>query len=163
MFGPRRISTFSASSSLAGAITALSSILNTSGIVISGISPRSMGSVISPVRAAATAVSGEQRYTFASAVPLLPSKFLLKVRRDTPPELGEKPMPIQGPHAHSSTLAPDAIISERAPLSASIPSTCLEPGDMERLTSGETVFPLRIAATLSISKSDELVHEPIQT
>ena len=35
-------------------------------------------------------------------------------------DFGEKPIPIQGPHAHSRILAPAAIRSARAPHSASI-------------------------------------------
>ena len=103
------------------------------------------------VKAEAAAVSGDTRYTCPSAVPDLPSKFLLKVRKDTPPELGEKPMPMHGPHAHSRTLAPAARISESAPQSASMARTCFDPGETERLTSGFTTFPFRIFATLSMS------------
>ena len=72
-------------------------------------------------------------------------------------------MPMQGPQAHSKTLAPLARISDRAPQSASIDRTCLEPGEMDRLTSGLMVFPLSKAATFSISNRDELVQEPMQT
>ena len=163
MLGPRRTSKSLASSGVAGGITALSSILKAAGIVTCGSSPKSLGSVISPVSAAATAVSGETRYTLASLVPLRPKKLRLNVRNDTPAELGEKPIPMQGPQAHSSSLAPLANISESAPQSASIESTCLEPGEMERLTEGEMVLPFKSAATFSISKSDELVQEPMQT
>ena len=119
--------------------------------------------MISPVKAAATAVSGDTRYTCPSAVPERPSKLRLKVRRETPPEFGEKPMPMQGPQAHSSTLAPLAMMSVSAPQSASISNTCLEPGDTERLTSGRMVLPLRSAATFSISYNEEFVQEPMQT
>ena len=163
IFGPLRISTLSASSAVAGASTALSSILNSSGIVISGMFPRSIGSVISPVKAAATAVSGDTRYTCPSAVPERPSKLRLNVLRETPPEFGENPMPIHGPQAHSSTLAPLAMISVNAPQSASISSTCFDPGETERLTSGRMVLPLSSAATFSISYNEELVQEPMQT
>ena len=93
--------------------------------------------MISPVRAAATAVSGDTRYTLASAVPLRPSKLRLKVRRLTPPELGEKPIPIQGPQAHSSSRAPETRISDSAPQSASMVRTCREPGDTDILTEGD--------------------------
>src|SRR5699024_1337582 len=115
MFGPLNIGSASASSGEAGGITALSSSLKLDGISTFGISPRRQGSVISPVSAAATAVSGETRYTWPSAVPERPSKLRLKVLSDTPPELGEKPMPMQGPQAHSRSLAPLARISESAP------------------------------------------------
>ena len=91
--------------------------------------PRSIGSVISPVKAAATAVSGDTRYTCPSAVPERPSKLRLNGPQGKHrPEFGEKPMPMQGPQAHSSTLAPLAMMSVSAPQSASISSTCLEPG-----------------------------------
>lgn len=122
-----------------------------SGSSTEGISPSFMGSVITPLMAAATAVSGDTRYTLPSLVPDLPSKFLLNVLKDTPPEFGEKPIPMQGPQAHSRTLAPDAMISDRAPQSASMARTCLDPGEIERLTLGSMVFPLRRAATLSMS------------
>src|SRR2546430_16199946 len=49
-----------------------------------GSVPRSRGSVISPSRAVAAAVSGLHRYTRASGVPLRPSKFRLNVRTDRP-------------------------------------------------------------------------------
>ena len=51
------------------------------------------------VRAEATAVSGETRYTCPSRVPERPRKFRLKVLRETPPEFGEKLMLMQGPQA----------------------------------------------------------------
>ena len=44
--------------------------------------------------------------------------------------------PMQGPHALSSILAPASIIVARAPFSASILSTCFEPGAIESETSG---------------------------
>ena len=50
-----------------------------------------------------------------------------------------------------STRAPAAIMSARAPFSASMVKTCLDPGEMVRLTLGCTVFPLRMRATLSMS------------
>ena len=131
--------------------------------MIAGISPSSRGSVISPVSAAATAVSGETRYTPASAVPLRPRKLRLKVRRDTPALLGLKPMPMQGPQAHSSTRAPLASMSVSAPQSASIDSTWRLPGEIDRLTEGFTVRPFSSAATFSISIRLELVQEPMHT
>jgi len=88
----------------------------------------------------------------ASAVPLLFSKFRLKVRRDTAPPAGAWPMPMQGPQALSRILAPAEIMSERAPFPARILSTCLEPGEMTRETSSGTVLPLSTAATLIMSE-----------
>ena len=154
MLGPRSTSNWAASSGAAGASTALSSMRNRSGrSTWRASSPKSRGSVISPVRAAATAVSGDTRYTLASAVPLRPSKLRLKVRRLTPPELGEKPMPMQGPQAHSSSRAPEARMSDRAPQLASMVRTCREPGDTNILTEGDTVLPFSMAAGRSSSFS----------
>lgn len=96
-------------------------------------------------------------------MPLRPKKLRLKVRKDTPAELGEKPMPIHGPQAHSSTRAPEAKISLNAPHSANIVITCFEPQEIDKLTEGEIVLPFKIAATLSISCKEELVQEPIHT
>ena len=87
----------------------------------------------------------------------------MNVRRLTPPEFGEKPMPMHGPQAHSSRRAPLARMSVSAPQSASMVSTCFDPGEMDRLTPGATVLPRSSAATLSISSRDEFVHEPMQT
>ena len=61
-------------------------------------------------------------------------------------------MPMQGPHALSKIRAPAAIKSAKAPFCASMLNTCLEPGAMERLTSGCTVLPFKIAATRIKSK-----------
>ena len=61
MFGPRSTSTASASSAGAGGSTALSSMRNCSGSVTAGMGPSVCGSVIVPVSAAATAVSGDTR------------------------------------------------------------------------------------------------------
>ena len=163
IFGPRSTCTASASSAGAGGSTALSSMRKRSGSVTSGMGPSVRGSVIAPVSAAATAVSGDTRYTCASFVPLRPRKLRLNVRRLTPPELGEKPMPMHGPHAHSSRRAPLESMSVSAPQSASMVSTCFDPGETDRLTPGATVLPLSRAATFSISSSDEFVQEPMQT
>ena len=61
MFGPRRTSTVSASAAGTGGSTARSSMRKLSGSVTAGISPSVCGSVMQPVSAAATAVSGETR------------------------------------------------------------------------------------------------------
>ena len=118
MLGPRRISTSSMSSAGTGGTIKLSLMRKDSGIPIFGISPRVRGSVNTPARADAAAVSGLTRYTWASAVPDRPSKLRLKVRREMPPELGDWPIPMQGPQAHSRMRAPAAIRSARAPFSA---------------------------------------------
>src|SRR3972149_2854062 len=101
--------------------------------------------------AAATATSGLQRNTLPSLVPLLPSKFLLKVRRDTPPDGGDCPLPMQGPQVASSILAPASMRCERPLFNAIMSSTCLEPGDMVMLTSGCTLkLPLWNTSDTSI-------------
>ncbi len=87
----------------------------------------------------------------------------LKVRTLTAFVLGDCPMPMQGPQAHSSTRAPAAIISASAPHLQSIASTCREPGLTVKLTLGATVLPFSIAATLSISARLEFVQLPMQT
>ena len=120
MFGPCSTTTESASSSAAGISIILSEILNISGISTLMSPERVVGSTSTPAIADAAASSGETRYTSASLVPLRAKKLRLNVRSEIPAERGEKPIPIQGPHAHSSTLAPDAIISASAPHSASI-------------------------------------------
>ncbi len=72
-------------------------------------------------------------------------------------------MPIQGPQPGSITRAPAAIRSARAPLRATMVSTCLLPGLMTRDTLRATVLPRSMAATVSRSRRDELVQEPMQT
>ena len=97
------------------------------------------------------AVSGLTSHTLAEAVPLRPQKLRLKVLRLTASVAGAWPMPMHGPQAHSSTLAPADTIFARAPFEASIVSTCLEPGEMTRLTFGATVWPSSISATFIMS------------
>ena len=64
---------------------------------------------------------------------------------------GDCPMPMHGPQADSRMRAPAAIMSAKAPLRASIVSTCFDPGPMTRLTSGCTVLPFKIRATRIMS------------
>ena len=45
-------------------------------------------------------------------------------------------MPMHGPQADSRIRAPDAIRSASAPFRAIISKTCLEPGEITRLTDG---------------------------
>ena len=86
-------------------------------------------------------ISGEARKALVSGLPSLrPAKLRLK---DSMIELGlvMSPVvrchwPMQGPQAHSSTRAPLARMSDRAPQSLSMVSTCREPGDTDRLTEG---------------------------
>ena len=96
-------------------------------------------------------------------MPLRPSKLRLKVRSETPLLLGENPIPMQGPQADSRIRAPAPIRSASAPFSASMVSTCLEPGLIESSTSGATVLPRSIAATVIRSAREELVQLPMQT
>ena len=72
-------------------------------------------------------------------------------------------MPMQGPQADSSILAPASIMSERAPFCAIMLSTCFEPGAIASETLGSTVLPFRMYATFIISTKEELVQEPIHT
>ena len=119
--------------------------------------------VITPVIADAAAVSGETRYTPASAVPLRPLKLRLNVRKETPALFGAKPCPRQGPHALSKILNPAAISSPKMPDFAAIISTALLPGAIPASTPGAMCLPLTIAATLAKSSSELFVHEPITT
>src|SRR3989344_2247026 len=90
--------------------------------------PKSLGSIISPLIAAAVAVSQEERYTWSCSVPLLPSQFLGKLLTETTSDPGALPMPMHALHEGSEILAP-ALINESRPLSLSIVSSnCLEPG-----------------------------------
>ncbi len=61
IFGPLKISMLSISFSSAGATTMLSFIRKVSGSLISGISPISLGSVNTPVKAEIAAISGDTR------------------------------------------------------------------------------------------------------
>ena len=70
---------------------------------------------------------------------------------------------MQGPQADSRIRAPAPIRSASAPFSASMVSTCLEPGLIESSTSGATVLPRSIAATVIRSAREELVQLPMQT
>ena len=72
-------------------------------------------------------------------------------------------MPMQGPQALSKIRAPAAIISASAPFWASMVSTCLDPGEMVKLTLSATVLPFKILATFMISIKEELVQEPTHT
>src|SRR5574341_439162 len=162
MFGPRK--TLTESGSLAGGRTMESSIQNSAGTSIDGYGmPRSRGSMIPPVSAAATADSGLARYTFALLVPERPSKFRLLVRMDTASVLGAWPAPMQNPQVASRILAPEEMMSASAPFFAIISSTWREPGAMPKLTSGNTRLPLSIDATIMRSRYEEFVHEPTIT
>src|SRR4030067_825226 len=115
--------------------------------------------------AAATAVSGLQRNILPSLVPLLPSKFRLKVRSETPPDGGDWPLPMQGPQVDSRMRAPASIRYESPLLRAIMSRTCFDPGEMVMLTSGWTLKPpfLNVSATSIRSLKDEFVQLPTQT
>jgi len=141
----------------------LSFTRNSAGTRMAGASPRVRGSVSTPVSAAAAHVSVPARYTRASSVPDRPLKFRLNERTETAPLAGDWPMPMHGPQPGSITRAPAAIRSARAPLRATMVSTCLEPGLMTRDTPGAMVLPRSMAATVSKSRTDEFVQDPMQT
>ncbi len=113
--------------------------------------------------AVATATSGLARYTSASAVPLLPLKFRLKVLTETAPELGAQPMPMQGPQAFSMILTPARTSSRYSPLSTRCSTTCLEPGLIVACRPACTVRPFNALATIFKSRSEEFVQEPMDT
>ena len=71
-------------------------------------------------------------------------------------------MPMQGPQAHSSILAPAAMSLASAPLAARAFSTCLEPGEIVRLTFGATRLPASMPATRIMSQNEEFVQLPMQ-
>ncbi len=96
IFGPLIILTLSVS--LKGGTIISSFTIYFSGSVISGYSPSILGSVISPIIAAAIATSGLQRYTLSSFVPLLPGKFLGNVLNEAVPVAGDCPIPIHPRH-----------------------------------------------------------------
>lgn len=93
-------------------------------------------------------------------MPVLPAKFLLKVRRETTPLAGLKPWPIHGPQPLSRILAPAAMRSASAPFAASIFSTCLEPGATANSTMGFTCLPFRTRAVIMRSLKLEFVQLP---
>ena len=113
------------------------------GSLKAGILPRSRGSAIVPEIAVAAAVSGLHRYTRSSAVPLRPSKFRLKVRTDGPRVGGAKPIPMQGPHATSSSRTPALISFVMRPLVSMRRRVWREPGETAIATPGATRFPSR--------------------
>jgi hypothetical protein len=113
---------------------------------LTGAEPQVAGSVNFPASAALAAVCGLTRYTWASWVPLRPSKLRLKVRAHTPLETGEPPMPMQGPQAHSRMRAPASSSTSSSPSAVSSFNTCLEPGAMSRSQAGSMRLPRKISA-----------------
>jgi hypothetical protein len=97
-----------------------------------------VGSVTTPVIAASAAISGLTRYTWASLVPLRPSKFRLLVRSETAWLFGLWWLPMQNPQALSRILAPlltqlgkNAVVGDHL-------QHFLLPGATPRLTVGAT-------------------------
>ena len=70
---------------------------------------------------------------------------------------------MHGPQPHSRILAPEAIISAKAPHLESIARILEEPGAITSDTWVATLLPFKILAAFNISGSDEFVHEPITT
>src|SRR5690625_3815090 len=96
MFGPFSSLTLIDSSLLGGASRAASISEKPSGVLILGTSIcKVRGSVISPVRADAAAVSGLHKYTLSSIVPDRPGKLRGVVRKLFLPVAGACPIPIQ--------------------------------------------------------------------
>ena len=113
MFGPRGISIPEASSGGTGSRIWRSSTAGFAGAPgSSGYSPSSRGSVMTPLRAVATAVVGLVRYTRSVIVPERPGKLRLKVLTLTESEGGACPIPTHGPHTGSSMRAPARTRSE---------------------------------------------------
>ena len=84
------------------------------------------------------------------------------VLKETPLESGACPIPMHGPQPHSRILAPEAIISAKAPHLESI-ARIEEPGAITSDTWVATLLPFKIFAAFNISGSDEFVQEPITT
>jgi len=116
-----------------------------------------------PVIALAAAVSGLTKYRFASAVPDLPLKLRLKVRSETPAELGANPMPMHGPQALSKILKPARIRSPKMPALSAISNVVRLPGAMPASTPGAICLPFTMEATDSRSSSELFVQLPIAT
>src|SRR5699024_5855880 len=96
ILGPFSNSTLAASSGGNGASSKFRSKVVSSGSWKTGaLSPSDRGSVITPFKADAAAVSGLHKNTLSSCVPDLPGKFLGVVRKLFRPVAGACPIPIQ--------------------------------------------------------------------
>ena len=90
--------------------------------------------MICPVSAAATAVSGETRYTWSPAVPLRPAKLRLNVRRLTAPSAGREALPdarpaggLQDPRPGRDQVGQGAVARPASPAPAGCPGRCPAP------------------------------------
>src|SRR3989441_7459798 len=162
MFGPLYTWTFDRSRG-GGTYIESSTGYDASSLTVGGRLPRSRGSAICPWRAVAAAVSGLQRYTRSSGVPLLPGKFRLNVRIDAPFVGGANPIPMHGPQATSSSRTPDLISFVITPESRQAMRTDREPGDTAIERPGWICFPLRISATIARSRNEEFTLLPTAT
>jgi len=150
IFGPFLISTLWLSSGGASSISSPFSGIAGSSISGYGISSV-LGSVMTPVKAEAAAVSGLHRKTLSSLVPERPGKFLGVVRRLFWPEAGACPMPMH-PLQPAWWRRPDA--DRRfaiCPFSTSCWSCCLDVGLMSNEMPFATCLPSTIL--LAIAKS----------
>src|SRR5659263_18531 len=123
-----------------------------------------LGSFISPYRALAAAVAGDERYTKASGLPCLPLKFLFDVESPTSP-LPRSPNepPIHGPQHGDSTIAPASMNCSTYPARRVFIYSVCEAGIISRRTPFATFSPFIILATISISSKRPLVHERTNT
>ena len=161
MLGPRSTDTFELSSR--GGIILLSLIRYVSGSDTSGACPRSLGSVITPCIADATAVSGLHRYTRSSFVPLLPGKLRVKVLKEIVSVAGACPIPMHPRQPHWCILAPAWINVRKAPAISAFSNTCRLPGFISKLTNGCISMDSRDLAATTMSLNDELAQEPMMT
>ena len=111
---------------------------------------RSRGSVITPVSAEATAVSGEHRWTMSSRVPERPGKLRGVVRSEITSVAGAWPMPMQPLQPAWWMRAPSVTRLYRCPSLMRSARIEREVGLMSKLTSGWTGWstaPMMAAAT----------------
>src|SRR5215471_13378111 len=115
---------------------------------------------MTPVRAEAAAVNGEQRYTWSSLTPLRPAKLRLNARRLRPPAAGTWPIPAHEPHVGSDTVAPARKRSVSNPSLAIVSRIRWLPGKSTNEIEGCTRRPRRTSVTDAMSCHEPLVHEP---
>ena len=127
------------------------------------LSSRVRGSVITPVSAAAAAVSGEHSHTESSSVPERPGKFRGMVRRELRPVAGACPIPMQPMQPDWWIRAPAATREVSQPPVIRSASTSREVGLMSRDTPGAAWRPSRISATTAKSRSPGFAEEPTTT
>lgn len=134
---------------------------------IGGSSPssaaRSRGSAISPVNAAAAAVSGEHSHTRSSRVPDRPGKLRGTVRSELWPTAGACPIPMHPRHPVWWRRAPAARSVKVAPIRVRSSKISRDDGLTSTLTESFVWRPSSIAATTAKSRSPGLAEEPITT